>query len=225
MALAPLFPVLHPILKSAFRNCLWVGDITRREIALTFDDGPHPEYTPPLLRVLDRYQIPASFFMLGLSVHRHPQIVKEVYDRGHWIGLHGYQHIAFPKLKPRQLKQTLENTQDAIANACNLDPQSIRDVRPPNGFFTPQTLNLLNTWGYRTVMWSLVPEDWVNPGVPVVVNRVMKQVRNGSIIVLHDGYYGGDDVSLAAAEIIPLLLDAGYRFVTIDDLWQQFNQS
>lgn len=225
MALAPLFPVLHPILKSAFRNCLWVGDITRPEIALTFDDGPHPHYTPSLLRVLDRYQILASFFMLGSSVHRYPHIVKEVCDRGHWIGLHGYQHISFPKLKSSQLLETLENTQEAIANACNLDPQVIRDVRPPNGLFTPQTLNLLNTWGYRTVMWSLVPEDWVNPGVSVIVNRVMKQVRNGSIIVLHDGYCGGDDVSLAAAEIIPLLLDAGYRFVTIDDLWQQLNEA
>jgi peptidoglycan/xylan/chitin deacetylase (PgdA/CDA1 family) len=218
MQLAPLFPVLHQILKPAFPGCLWTGDINQPQIALTFDDGPHPHYTPQLLDVLDYYGIPASFFWLGACVHRAPEVAKAVYERGHWIGLHGYSHQSFPSLSPLKLKQSLEATQAAIAHACGLDPKLVRDVRPPNGLFTPQTLNLLRNWGYRPVMWSVVPEDWVYPGVPVVIRRVLQQTCNGSIIVLHDGYCGGQDVAEVAAQLIPVLLEQ-YQFLTVDQLW------
>jgi len=221
MQLAPLFPIIHPILKSAFPRCLWTGDVNRREIALTFDDGPHNRHTLELLKVLDRTEIKASFFWLGCCVERHPEIAKAVCDRGHWIGLHGYQHKSFAGMKPQEFKQSLEDTQKAISKACDLDPKLIRDVRPPNGFFTPQTLQLLKQWEYRPVMWSVVPEDWVRPGVSTVVSRVVQQTVNGSIIVLHDGYCGGEDVAAAAAKIIPLLQDKGYNFVSIEQLWQQ----
>lgn len=70
-------------------------------------------------------------------------------------------------------------------------------------------------------MWSVVPEDWVRPGVSVVVRRVLEQVQNGSLIVLHDGYSGGQDVAQTVAQLIPQLLQSGYHFVTIDQLWQQ----
>jgi peptidoglycan/xylan/chitin deacetylase (PgdA/CDA1 family) len=221
MEFAPLYPFLYQILKPTFPNCLWSGDRELPNIALTFDDGPHPEYTPQLLRVLDRYQIPASFFWLGVCVERSPQLAKEIYQCGHWIGLHGYSHKSFPLFSADELKQSLHKNRTAIANACQLDPRSVRDVRPPNGLFTPQTLNLLQQNRYRPVMWSVVPEDWVRPGVAVVGDRVMKQVTNGSIIVLHDGNCGGQDVSAIAADLIPRLLNAGYHFVTINELWQQ----
>jgi peptidoglycan/xylan/chitin deacetylase (PgdA/CDA1 family) len=221
MQLAPLFPVIHSVLKSAFPRCLWTGNINSREIAITFDDGPHQQHTPQLLKVLDRYNIQASFFLLGCYVDRHPEVAREICDRKHWIGIHGYQHISFPKLKPQEFKQSLEDTQNAIAKAGNLNSNLIRDVRPPNGIFTPKTLKLLKQWEYRPVMWSVVPEDWVRPGITTVVDRVVGQTGNGSIIVLHDGYCGGEDVAASAAKIIPLLLDKGYNFVTVDRLWQQ----
>jgi peptidoglycan/xylan/chitin deacetylase (PgdA/CDA1 family) len=221
MEFAPLYPFLYQILKPTFPKCLWSGNKTLPAIALTFDDGPHHEYTPPLLQVLERYQIPASFFWLGVCVERSPKLAKKIYQRGHWIGLHGYSHKSFPLLSDEELKQSLHKTKTAISNACELDPQYVRDVRPPNGLFTPQTLNVLQQNHYRSVMWSVVPEDWVRPGVAVVSDRVMKQVNNGSIIVLHDGNCGGQDVSAIAADLIPRLLNAGYHFVTINELWQQ----
>jgi peptidoglycan/xylan/chitin deacetylase (PgdA/CDA1 family) len=221
MQLAPLYPILYKILKPSFPSCLWTGTTGSRAIALTFDDGPHPQYTPPLLQVLDHYNIKASFFWLGSCVERNPTIAQEIYRRGHWIGLHGYYHHSFPFLTPADLKQGLQKTQDAIAQACQLSPEKVRDVRPPNGLFTPQTLSLLQQWKYRPVMWSVVPEDWERPGVQVVVERVLQQVQNGSLIVLHDGYFGGQDVAQTTAQLIPLLLQQGYHFVTIDQLWQQ----
>jgi peptidoglycan/xylan/chitin deacetylase (PgdA/CDA1 family) len=221
MQLAPLFPFLYRLLQPTFSSCLWGGDKTIPTIALTFDDGPHPQYTPQLLKVLDRYQIQASFFCLGVCIDRNPSLVQEIYQRGHWIGLHGYYHRSFPLLTPNELKQSLLKNQIAIANACQLDPNCIRDVRPPNGLFTPQTLQLLYQENYRPVMWSVVPEDWVSPGIALVCHRVMNQVSNGSIIVLHDGNCGGQHVSAIAADLIPRLLNKGYGFVTIDEFWQQ----
>jgi len=218
MEFAPLFPLVYRLLQPTFPHCLWCGDPNSKTIALTFDDGPHPQYTPQVLSVLKRYNITASFFWLGNCVHRFPEVAKTVSEQGHWIGLHGYEHDSFPLLSPTQLKQSLEKTQVAIYNACNLSPEQVRDVRPPNGFFTPQTLKLFQQWNYRPVMWSVVPEDWVHPGVNVVVNRVMKQVKNGSLIVLHDGYSGGKDVAETINILIPKLLQQGYEFVTVDSL-------
>lgn len=222
MQLAPLFPVLYQILRRAFPDCLWTGDINQPQLALTFDDGPHPDYTPRLLDVLDHYGIPASFFWLGACVDRAPEVARAVYERGHWIGLHGYDHRSFPSLSSLQLKRSLEQTQAAIAQACGLSPELVCDVRPPNGLFTPQTLNLLKNWGYRPVMWSVVPEDWVCPGVSVVTKRILQQTCNGSIIVLHDGYCGGQDVAEVAAQLIPVLLER-YQFLTVDQLWNLDN--
>ncbi|MBD1922163.1 polysaccharide deacetylase family protein [Microcoleus sp. FACHB-831] len=220
MQLAPLYPIVYPILKRSFPSCLWSGPETSRAIALTFDDGPHSQWTPKLLDVLDQYGVKASFFWLGVCVDRAPNIALEVYKRGHWLGLHGYDHRAFPRFSPADLKRSLEESQSAIARACQINPQNIRDVRPPNGLFTPQTINLLHQWQYRPVMWSVVPEDWERPGVSVVVQRVLRLVQNGSLIVLHDGYYGGQDVAETTALLIPQLLSQGYQFVTVDQLWQ-----
>ena len=221
MQFAPLYPVLYRILQPIFPSCLWAGNPNSKAIALTFDDGPHPHYTPQLLEVLDHYSIPASFFWLGACVVRSKAIAKAIYERGHWIGLHGYDHHSFPLLTSSALKQSLQETQAAIAQACCLDPNTIRDVRPPNGLFTPQTLNLLHQWDYRPVMWSVVAEDWVRPGVYVVVQRVLQQVHNGALIVLHDGACGGQDVAATTAQLVPQLLQQGYQFVTVDALWRQ----
>ncbi|MFW6359201.1 MAG: polysaccharide deacetylase family protein [Chroococcales cyanobacterium] len=221
MQFAPVYPFLYRVLKPTFPTCLWSGSSNSNAIALTFDDGPHPEYTPQLLQVLDRYQIPASFFWLGSCVSRYPAIAKAICDRGHWIGLHGYHHRAFPRLSATELEDSLNKTKEAIFKACFLEPNKICDVRPPNGLFTPKTLKLLHQLQYRPVMWSVVPEDWELPGISCVKQRVLQQVKNGSVIVLHDGYYGGKDVAQTTAELIPLLQEKAYNFVTIDALWQQ----
>jgi len=221
MEFAPLFPIAYRLLQPTFPKCLWCGSGEHKTIALTFDDGPHPQYTPQVLAVLDRYQITASFFWLGACVNRSPDVAKAVSDRGHWIGLHGYDHRSFIRLSPVDLKASLEKTQTAIYSACDILPTKVRDVRPPNGLFTPQTLNLFSQWQYRPVMWSVVPEDWARPGVNKVVRRVIQQVKSGSLIVLHDGACGGQDVAATIQILIPQLLQQGYQFVTIETLWQQ----
>lgn len=225
MQFAHVYPIVYRILHPLFPNCLWCGANDSQDIALTFDDGPHPEYTPKLLKILDSYNIPASFFLLGSNVQRYPRIAREISIRGHWIGIHGYQHQSFPFLKREELEESLIKTKAAIAQATQLPPEKICDVRPPNGLFTPQILHQLNHWGYRVVMWTVVPEDWVRPGINMVTQRVLNHVGNGALIVLHDGYYGGQDVAQTVVNLIPQLLDQGYRFVTIETMWKKNNSS
>lgn len=207
-----------------FREGLWTGQGDRPTVALSVDDGPHPHYTPQLLEVLAAEQVRASFFWLGQWVTRYPTVAQAVFQQGHWLGLHGYTHRSFPRLSDRNLRHSLERTQQAIAQACHLSEEAVRsrvrDVRPPNGLFVPGMLRKLRQWGYRPVMWTVVPEDWVNPGVEVCIQRVMAQTRPGAIIVLHDGLYGGENVAAIAQGVIARLKDRGYQFVTIDDYWQ-----
>jgi len=214
--LAPLYPWLYRVLAPSFPNCLWHGPTDRPAIALTFDDGPHPVYTPQLLDVLDREGVLASFFWLGTCVRRAPDIARAVSERGHHLGLHGDTHRSFVRLSAWQLRQSLEATQAAIATACpGRDPTAVRDVRPPNGLFLPSTLALLRQWHYRPVMWTVVPEDWTHPGVERVCQRVLAQVRPGAAIVLHDGSCGGRDVARTVAKLVPALRSRGFQFVTL----------
>lgn len=220
MQFAPVYPLVYPFLKHNFPDCLWRGCTKEKAIALTFDDGPHPLYTPRLLEVLARYEVKASFFCLGVCVERYPHIAFEIAQQGHWIGVHGYEHKSFPLLSHNQLELSLNKTQEAITRATDLKISQIRDVRPPNGIFTPKVLKQLQLNNYRVVMWSVVPEDWVRPGIPLVTQRVMSQVHNGALIVLHDGYYGGEDVAATAANLIPQLLQQGYKFLTVEQMWR-----
>ncbi|MFP4008989.1 MAG: polysaccharide deacetylase family protein [Spirulinaceae cyanobacterium] len=220
MQFAPLYPWLYKILRPTFPNCLWSGSSEVPQVALTFDDGPHPQYTPSLLDVLDRYQVRASFFWLGANVARYPQIARAVVARSHYIGLHGYTHRSFPRLKAGELQSSLAQTQAIIEQTCQIQRSRLVDVRPPNGLFTPQTLQLFAQWQYRPVMWSVVPEDWVRPGIETVRQRVLQQVQNGSLIVLHDGACGGQDVAVTVEGLIPLLQKRGYQFVTVEQFWR-----
>jgi peptidoglycan/xylan/chitin deacetylase (PgdA/CDA1 family) len=224
MQFAPLYPYLYRLLKPTFPNCLWSGRPTSPQIALTFDDGPHPRYSRELLKVLDRHNVIASFFWLGLCVERSPQVASQVSEAGHWVGLHGYDHDLFPRLKRDRLRADLDRTRDLIHRTCGIAKDRLIDVRPPYAVATPRTLKYLRSWGYRTVMWSVVPEDWLHPGVDVAIDRVLTQTTQGSQIVFHDGHYGGKDVAETVDRLIPQLKQRGYEFVTVDQLWQSHPQ-
>lgn len=221
MEFAPLYPWLYHALKPQFPQCLWQGDSRQATVALTFDDGPHPDYTPPLLELLAQHQVKASFFLLGSLVERYPDLVQTMYRQGHWLGIHGYEHRSFPWLSENALAESLSRTQIAIANACSIPPHQIRDVRPPNGLFTPRILRQLHRDRYRPVMWSIVPEDWVSPGNAIVLSRIERQLHNGALIVLHDGQFGGKQVTAITTDLLDLLKKRHLEPLTVQSLWQQ----
>ena len=220
MAAADFIPYLYRFLKPRIPDALWEGDRHGNQIALTFDDGPHPQFTPPLLKVLETYNVRATFFWLGSWVQNYPEVAQQVYEAGHQLALHGFQHQPFLFKKPEEIRQSLQATQNAIATVCPGAPTAI-DVRPPYGVCTAKTVRQLKAWGFRTVMWSVVPIDWTEPGVEIVRQRVIQQTRSGDLIVLHDGSSGGQAVANCTEQILPQLLDKGFEFISINEMWAQ----
>lgn len=196
---------------------LFHGDGSRREIALTFDDGPHPRDTPQVLEILAKHNIHATFFLIGQSVEQYPHLVKQIYQSGHQLALHCYRHVPFPLENASTLQGQLNLTQNAIANTCGILPQTIQHVRPPYGMFNTKTLSLLTEWRYRLVMWSSIPQHWMQP-TSWSIKQVIDEVVPGSIMVLHDGHGHGKKVASIVDTIAPRLKDMGFDFIKIEDM-------
>lgn len=207
-----------PYLQKQFPQVLWLGDPIRPEIALTFDDGPQPQDTPELLRVLDRYQVQATFFMVGRELEQVPHLVRAVAEAGHGLGLHGYRHRPLDIYPAKVVRQHLLITRRLISRACRYTVVGVRDVRPPFGLLTPLLLKRLIRWRFRPVIGSLVPVHW-RQSQAQTVREVKRHARPGALIVLHEGQ-SGPPVAQIAANLIPWLQSEGYQFITIDQMWQ-----
>jgi peptidoglycan/xylan/chitin deacetylase (PgdA/CDA1 family) len=204
-------------------DVLFQGDGSRREIALTFDDGPHPRDTPRLLDVLEKHQVRATFHLVGKSAERHPHLVRQIHQYGHQPALHCYRHVPFPLENPAALRGGLERTRSVIANATGISMETIRDVRPPYGAFTARTLSMLAEWGYRLVMWNCIPPHWMQP-VGWSIRQVMESIAPGALIVLHDGHGHGSRVAEIVDAVVPQVKALGFGFVTVQEMQNGRNQ-
>jgi peptidoglycan/xylan/chitin deacetylase (PgdA/CDA1 family) len=213
-----------PILRSMYRNLqrrnpgvLFYSDSSRPEIALTFDDGPHPRDTPQVLESLAKHNVRATFFLIGHAAEQHPQLVRRIHENGHQLALHCHRHIPFPLENASTLKRQLDQSRKAIARACGISPETIRHVRPPYGFFTAKTLSLLTEWGYRLVIWDNMPLHFLQP-TAWTVNQLLEPAVPGSVIVLHDGKGHGTKVAHILEIVLPQLKAKGFEFVTIEQM-------
>jgi peptidoglycan/xylan/chitin deacetylase (PgdA/CDA1 family) len=200
-----------------YPEILWYGDETCPEIALTFDDGPHPRDTPRVLESLAKHDIQATFFLVGKAVKQHPDLVRQIHQSGHQTGIHCYQHTPFPFETSDKLRVQLEHTARMITQACGVSSEAIKNVRPPYGLFNRRTLSQLSEWGYRLVMWNNIPPHWMQP-LSWTIRQMLEQVHSGSVIVLHDGHGHGLDAAKIVDTIVPRLKDQGYHFVTIESM-------
>jgi peptidoglycan/xylan/chitin deacetylase (PgdA/CDA1 family) len=196
---------------------LWHGDTSRREIAITFDDGPHPRDTPQVLETLARHEVHATFFLIGRNVECYPALAKQIHQEGHQLGIHCYRHLPFPIEDSSTFRKHLEHTRNLIAGECGVSADMIRDVRPPYGFFTARTLSKLSDWGYRLVLWNNMPLHFIQP-IQWTTNQILGQAVPGSIIVLHDGKGHGSKVAHIVDIVIPRLKVMGFGFVTIEQM-------
>jgi peptidoglycan/xylan/chitin deacetylase (PgdA/CDA1 family) len=203
--------------QSRYPTTLFHGDVSRPEIALTFDDGPHSRDTPQVLDVLEKHGVTAAFFLIGQDVERHPHLVRQIYQSGHQLALHCYRHLPFPMENASTLNRQLDRSRTAIAKACNISPETIRHVRPPYGLFTAKTLSLLNAWGYQLVLWDNMPLHFIQP-ISWTIKQLVEPTASGSIIVLHDGKGHGSKVAHILSIIIPQLKAKGLDFVTIEQM-------
>ncbi|MFJ8039889.1 polysaccharide deacetylase family protein [Kitasatospora sp. NPDC096147] len=203
-------------------RCLLGGEAPAGEagaeptVALTFDDGPHPEHTPQVLEVLARHGIRAAFFCIGLHATAHPGLVRRIVAEGHLLGNHTWSHAYLPDLGPLGLRHQLGSTGEALAEASGAGLPTL--MRPPYGGRSAALMELVAEAGLTTVLWDVETNDWARPGAEVIAGRVLRRVRPGSVVLMHDG--GGDRSQTVAA--LPLMIAGlrrrGYRFVTPDEL-------
>lgn len=184
-------------------------DKIKKKIALTFDDGPHPEYTPKLLDGLKERNVSAAFFLTGENSEQNPEIVERIYREGHIIGNHSYTHVQLSKLSDLEACKEITKANEAIENITGKTPDYIR---PPFGSWNK---NLDCITNMIVVLWDVDPLDWQCQNKELVVKRVVSNVKEDDIILLHDSYQSTVD---ATFEIIDTLEKKGYEFVSLDEI-------
>jgi peptidoglycan-N-acetylglucosamine deacetylase len=179
------------------------------QVTLTFDDGPSPVHTAQVLRILRSFGVPAAFFCVGMHVRAYPQLVRAMADEGHEVGNHTWSHAYLPELPPDETVRQLRSTSQAIAQAIGAPPTL---ARPPYGGRGGSVLRATADEGLTTVLWDVEASDWTLPGADAIADAVLRQARDGSVVLLHDG--GGDRAQTVAAlpRIIDGLLGRGFRF-------------
>jgi peptidoglycan/xylan/chitin deacetylase (PgdA/CDA1 family) len=180
-----------------------------KQIAITFDDGPNPDYTPELLEGLKKRGVKATFFVLGEEVELYPDILKEIYEDGHLIGIHSYQHVDFTEIGDTASLEQINRTQEAIYAVTG---EYAGYIRPPYGSWRKE---LDAKVPLIEVLWSVDPMDWATNDADTVVQRIESHVEEGSIILLHDA---SESTVQAAFRTIDLLQEQGYTFVTVETL-------
>lgn len=189
------------------------GGSERPEVALTFDDGPHPVYTPQVLDILDRYGVTATFFCVGIYAAAHPDLLTRIVDSGHRLGNHTWSHPYLPDLSRDEVLRQVEATGDVLARATGTAPGL---VRPPYGAHTADVLRWLVEPGLTVVLWDVDARDWASPGTDAIVANVTGGVTAGSVVLMHDA--GGDRTETVAAlpQILEALLERGFSLVPVD---------
>lgn len=195
-----------------------------RAAAITFDDGPSPEWTPKILDLLDRHRVKATFFLVGTAVERYPDIVADIARRGHSVGSHGWSHRPLPLLDATTLVQEIDRAADALEKALGQRP---RYFRPPWGFYNRRVLDELRARGYLTVLWTKSSQDWRNPGADEIERLAAGDPQMGDILLFHDGgnYPSKEMPTTSRADtvagldrVIPRLEGNGFQIKSLDEM-------
>lgn len=195
------------------------GSESKKTIALTFDDGPDEDFSPQILDILKKYNVKATFFMVGQKVCGNPEIAKRAFDEGHDIGNHTYSHINICKSTDEQINNEINKTQKIIKEVTGKEPILFR---PPYRAINENLFNIIKSKDMKVVLWSdLDTKDWSNPGVYNIIKTIEDNTKNGTIILLHDYNKVRNNKSQtiqALEKVIPKMQSLGYEFVTISDM-------
>mgnify|MGYP001039257312 FL=1 len=178
------------------------------KIALTFDDGPSRKYTPQLLEGLKERGVHVSFFLLGKNIDGNEKLVKQIQEEGHLIGNHTYNHVQLNRLSDAKAREEIVKTSNQIYEITGIYPQYLR---PPFGSWKKDMEICVEMF---PVFWDIDTLDWKSKNVSSILNIVDTQVKDGSIILMHDGYATSVE---AALKIVDDLQEKGYEFVTVDE--------
>ena len=198
---------------------IWGGPATVKQVALTFDDGPSPRYTPEILAVLQRYQAHATFFVLGRKVEKYPHLVQALLRAGNEVGNHTFDHPRLTKTAEAVRESEVERT---AVDLELLGDRTSRWIRPPFSAYDDRFKDYVAHTRGRLVMWSIDSGDWKGLDRDTIVNNVVNRVRPGAIIIFHDSDEKDKADRSPTVEalklILPALQEKGYRLVTISQL-------
>ncbi len=184
-------------------------DAEKPKIAITFDDGPHPYYTEQLLDGLKERGVKATFFVVGEHAALHPDIIKRMSEEGHLIGNHTYSHIQLQPGNREKFREELEKTNSVLQEITG---KEVYYVRPPYGTWDKELESELNM---IPILWNVDPMDWCSDNVSGIVKKVVSKAKEGAIILMHDYY---ETSVTAALQIVDELQEAGYEFVTAEEI-------
>jgi peptidoglycan/xylan/chitin deacetylase (PgdA/CDA1 family) len=210
-------PVSRPVTGCTYRDSASAqvrrGPFSTKRVALTFDDGP-AALTTSFLKVLEREGVPATFFIVGRNVAGREAILRRALAGGSMLGNHSFTHVNLAAADDAALKE-LTDTQDAIRTATGFTPCLFR---PPFGLSSRSLVDAAAAQRLTSILWSVNPRDFTEPGAKVIKQRVLDGVRPGSIVLAHDGGGRRRQTLAALPGIIRALKARGYRFVTVTDL-------
>ena len=186
-----------------------------KQIALSFDDGPHPRYTKEILSILKEYGISATFFIIGINAELYPETLKMVADAGCEIGNHTYSHRHLRNLSSQELAAELEECDTALFEICGCRPSLFR---PPEGAINSSVEDCTAQGEYRVILWSLDTRDWERKSTEQIVRCVLSSVKAGDIILMHDYIGHHARTAEALAILLPELLERGFEPVTVSEL-------
>ena len=208
-----IFAVSYPV--SALTNVYRHSSAQIKKIALTFDDGPHPRYTPKILKILDEYKIKATFFVIGQNIENYPETAKLLAGSGCEIGNHTFSHKNIRKLEPKDIALEMKKCRDVLRDVCGV---STHLIRPPEGAYNTALEELCDDGDYSIILWNIDTRDWAHTPVEDIVKNIYDNVKGGDIILMHDYISGYSPTCEVLSIIIPELIEKGYEFVTVSEL-------
>ena len=204
------------------RGTIYRVKTNKKNVVLTFDDGPSPVWTPKILDELKKEKIKATFFMIGHHVQKYPEIAQRVAQEGHTIGNHGYAHSVMLYYTPAEIEEEIKYTEHVIKEITGITTQYFR---PPKAWLRRTIKEKVKSMGYETILWSLNSKDWVSFNHKAIAQYISKRVKNGDILLFHDSgnvtsTEGGSrrqtvkTISLLAR----MLRQKGFEFISIEEL-------
>lgn len=195
------------IVRLLYPTVLWRKDKDKKVIYLTFDDGPTEEITHWILKTLDEFGVKATFFCIGNNAEKHPEIVDEIRQNGHSVGIHGYSHIRGLYKKQEEYFNDIKKSESIIKSKI---------FRPSHGRIYPSQVKKLNELGYKVVLWDVITRDYdANLKEEEVLKIAKKYTRNGSIVVFHDSLKAEKNMKYAFPLAVKYWIENGYTFETL----------
>ena len=202
-----------PALFTLFPQILWQDANAKDKIFLTFDDGPDPIFTPQILAILEKEQTRASFFVVGQRAQQYPEVIQQMNQSGHAIGIHSFEHKRLFYQSKAFIRQQLKKSKFIVEQIID---KPVRYFRPPYGIFSPRLIQVCQEFDLKLVLWSVMSYDFdEHVSDKFILKLIETKTSGGDIIVFHDGHIKSERTVKISSPVIKILKEKGLKFISI----------